>query len=99
MLGGLRFILQQLVLSVRARRSQLLSLLLQASDHLLTLLGHLLELLNFLLVQGLDRLFSYSLLLLEHLMSLGKLRLGGLQLRVQALNNVLVLDFRRLHEL
>ena len=86
-------------MSVRARRSQLLGLLLQASDHLLTLLGHLLELLNFLLMKGLDRLFSDSLLLLEHLMSLGKLRLGGLQLYVQALNDVLVLDFRRLHEL
>ena len=50
-------------------------------------------------MQSLDRLFSYSFLLLEHLMSLRKFSLSRLQLSIQALNNVLILDFRSLHEL
>ena len=50
-------------------------------------------------MQSLNRLFSNSFLLLEHLMSLSKFSLSRLQLCIQALNNVLILDFRSLHEL
>ena len=50
-------------------------------------------------MQSLDRLFSNGFLLLEHLMSLRKFSLSRLQLSIQAFNNVLILDFRSLHEL